>query len=61
MEERLPVVATGAAALLAIAAFVTLFMQRPVLAGTLFVLTAFAIYVREKSIQNGEDSDSADE
>jgi hypothetical protein len=30
-----------------VAAFVTLFMQRPVLAGTLFVFTAFAIYIRE--------------
>lgn len=49
MDDALPVLATIAAAILAVAAFVTLFMQRPVVAGTFFVLTAFAIYLREKT------------
>ena len=43
------VAATVAAALLGIAALVTLSVDRFVLSGTLFVLTAFAIYVREMS------------
>lgn len=47
MVDLVPTAATVLAALLAIAAFVTLFMQRPVVAGTLFVFTAFAIYIRE--------------
>lgn len=47
MADPIPTAATIAAAVLAVAAFVTLFMQRPVLAGTLFVFTAFAIYIRE--------------
>ena len=47
MADLIPTAATVLAAVLATAAFVTLFMQRPVVAGTLFVLTAFAIYVRE--------------
>lgn len=47
MVDLVPAVATVLAAVLAAAALVTLFMQRPVAAGTLFVLTAFAIYVRE--------------
>jgi len=47
MDDPVPKAATALAALLAAGAFVTLFMQRPVVAGTLFVFTAFAIYVRE--------------
>ena len=49
MVDPIPMAATVAAAVLAAAAFVTLFMQRPIVAGTLFVCTAFAIYVRETS------------
>lgn len=45
--DPIPRVATVLAALLAVGAFVTLFMQRPIVAGTLFVFTAFAIYIRE--------------
>jgi hypothetical protein len=49
-NDIVPVLATAAAAVLVIAAFVTLFfMQRPVLSGTLFTFTAFAIYLREKT------------
>ena len=47
MVDAIPTAATVMAVVLAVAAIVTLFMQRPVVAGTLFVLTAFAIYVRE--------------
>ena len=49
-NDIVPVLATAAAAILVIAAFVTLFfMQRPVLSGTFFTFTAFAIYLREKT------------
>lgn len=41
--------ATLAAIGLGIAALVALSMEQHVLSGTLFVLTAFAIYLREKS------------
>lgn len=51
MGDLLPVLATVAAAILAIAAFVTLLMQRPVVSGTFFVFTAIAIYLREKTSQ----------
>jgi len=47
MDDVVPLVATVAAAVLAIAATVTLFMQRPVVAGTLLIFTALAIYLRE--------------
>lgn len=47
MDDPIPRVATVLAALLAVGAFVTLFMQRPIVAGTLFVFTAFTIYIRE--------------
>jgi len=49
MVNVIAVVATVAAALLGVAALVTLSMERFVLSGTLFVLTAFAIYIREIS------------
>lgn len=49
MEEYVPLVATVLAVLLLLAALVTLLMQRPVISGTFFTLTAFAIYYREKS------------
>lgn len=47
MVDPIPTAATVLAAVFAVAAFVTLFMQRPVVAGTFFVFTAFAIYIRE--------------
>jgi hypothetical protein len=47
MDVPVSTLATILAAILGVAAFLTLFMQRPVVAGTLFVLTAFAIYIRE--------------
>lgn len=47
MRPLLPLAATVAAVILAIAALLTLSMERHVLSGTFFVLTAFAIYVRE--------------
>lgn len=47
MDDFVPRIATALAALFALGAFVTLFMQRPVVAGTLFVFTAFSIYIRE--------------
>lgn len=47
MADPIPTAATVLAAVLAAAAFVTLSMQRQVLSGTLFVLTSFAIYIRE--------------
>jgi len=50
MDDLVPKVATVLAALFALGAFVTLFMQRPVVAGTLFVFTAFSIYVRETNL-----------
>lgn len=47
MVNRIAGVATVVAAILAVIAFVTLSMERLVLSGTLFVLTSFAIYIRE--------------
>jgi len=47
MVNVIAVAATVAAALLGISALVTLSMERFVLSGTLFVFTAFAIYIRE--------------
>lgn len=47
MADLIPTAATLLAVVFAATAFVTLFMQRPVVAGTFFVFTAFAIYVRE--------------
>ncbi|MEF8814695.1 MAG: hypothetical protein V5A55_12890 [Halovenus sp.] len=47
MVNVIAIAATVAAALLGVAAFVALSIDRFVLSGTLFVLTAFAIYVRE--------------
>ncbi len=47
MADLIPTAATVFAVVLAVLAFVTLFMQRPVVAGTFFVFTAFAIYIRE--------------
>lgn len=49
MATARKILATVSAVVLAIAAFVTLAMQRPVVSGTFFVLTAVAIYVRETS------------
>lgn len=48
MANAIVLGATVLALLLGVSAFVTLAMQMPVASGTLFVLTAFAIYVREK-------------
>ena len=47
MDDLVPKVAIVLAVLFALGAFVTLFMQRPIVAGTFFVFTAFAIYIRE--------------
>lgn len=47
MRTVLPLAATVAAVILALAALLTLSMERYVVSGTFFVLTAFAIYVRE--------------
>jgi len=47
MDNYLATGATVAAAVLAVAAFVTLSMELHVVSGTFFVLTAFAIYIRE--------------
>ncbi len=47
MVNVMTTAATVAAALLGVAALVALSVDRFVLSGTLFVLTAFAIYVRE--------------
>lgn len=47
MSNRTATLATIAAGALAIAAIATLTMGRHVISGTLFVLTAFAIYIRE--------------
>lgn len=47
MDTTIGSVATLAAVLFAIVAVVLLSMDRPVASGTFFVLTAFAIYVRE--------------
>jgi len=47
MENGIVLFATIAAAVLAVTAFITLAMELHVLSGTLFVLTAFAIYIRE--------------
>lgn len=48
MDEPIRYAATIAAVALAVTAFVVLSMERMVLAGTLLVLTAFAIYIRER-------------
>ena len=47
MGNSIALLATVAAAVLAVAAFITLSMELQILSGTLFVLTAFAIYMRE--------------
>lgn len=49
MEKYVPLIATILAVVLALAALVTLSMERQVISGTFFTLTAFAIYFREKS------------
>ena len=49
MVNVIAVGATVAAALFGLAALVTLSADRFVLSGTLFILAAFAIYVRETS------------
>lgn len=48
MDEPIKHAVTIAAVALAVTAFVVLSMERIVLAGTLLVLTAFAIYIREQ-------------
>jgi len=47
MGNSIALFATVTAAVLAVAAFITLSMELHILSGTLFVLTAFAIYIRE--------------
>lgn len=47
MVNGIALVATLVAVTLAVTAFVTLSMENYVLSGTLFVLTSFAIYIRE--------------
>jgi len=47
MANVVALATTGLAVVLAAAAFVTLAMQQHVASGTLFVFTAFAIYIRE--------------
>ncbi len=47
MANTIVLGATVLAAVLGLAGFVTLAMQEFVLSGTLFVFTAFAIYIRE--------------
>jgi len=49
MGNRIALAATVTAAVLAGLAFYALFIDRPVVSGTLFVLTSFSIYVREKN------------
>lgn len=49
MVKYVPLIATIIAVLLALAAMVTLSMERHFISGTFFTLTAFAIYIREKS------------
>lgn len=48
MDASIKQAATLSAAILAVLAFVALSQERLVLSGTLFVFTAFAIYLREK-------------
>ena len=47
MEEFVRPIATALAAVLVIGAILALLAQRVILSGTLFLFTAFAIYVRE--------------
>jgi hypothetical protein len=47
MTRAIAILATILAAAFAIAAFVALSMERQVLSGTLFLFTAFSIYIRE--------------
>jgi len=47
MVNLVTTLATLAAALMAVAAFVTLASGRHVISGTFLVFTAFAIYIRE--------------
>lgn len=47
MENNIVILATVGAVALAITGFITLSMEQFVVSGTLFVLTAFAIYIRE--------------
>ena len=47
MANAIVLGATVFAAVLGLAAFVTLAMEQFVASGTLFVLTSFAIYIRE--------------
>jgi hypothetical protein len=48
MSDRIALAATVTAVVLAGLAFYLLSLDRPVISGTLFVLTSFSIYVREK-------------
>lgn len=50
MDDAIPVLATVGAVILTIAAVVALLMQRPVVAGTFFIFTAIAIYLRETNM-----------
>jgi hypothetical protein len=47
MANGIVIAATILAAVLALAAFLSLSMELYVVSGTLFVFTAFAIYIRE--------------
>lgn len=47
MDDAIAIGATVLAVVLALAAFALVWMERPVAAGTCFLFTAFAIYVRE--------------
>lgn len=49
MENYVAHIATVLAVVFAAAALVTLSMERHVISGTFFTMTAFAIYFREKS------------
>jgi len=47
MSRPIVIGATVAAAVLAVAAVVTLLMEQLVLSGTFFMFTSFALYIRE--------------
>lgn len=50
MSSRIPLLATIAAGLLAAGAITLFIFEQYVASGTLFVLTAFAIYIRETNM-----------
>jgi len=49
MSRAVVIGATVAAALLAVAAVVTLLMEQLIVSGTFFMFTSFALYIRESN------------